>query len=367
MHPSDAVNRDRLLATFFELVLIDSPTGEEEAIGEELKRQLLQLGCEVRQDAVGNVIGRYAGGGGDPILISCHMDTAGEDTGIRPIMRDGMIYSDGTTILGADGKSGIAVVLESLRVLNRHPGRVSPSLELVMTVGSESGLRGARSMDMNQLRSVWGICLDQGGPIGSFTYTAPGSRNVTFRVRGRRANAGSEPERGISAIQVAAEAMSAIPHGRIDEDTTANMGIVHGGEAANLVADESVVQAMAGSRSQEKLDRQIQLMISAFKAAARRRGAAVEVDIEDVCPAFTLKLEDPPCLQITRAARALNLPPMPQVSGTPTDANLFNRAGIAVAPLSTGFMHQHQRDECIAIQDVVDAARLIVTLVTQDS
>ena len=153
MHAAEMVDRGRLVETFLNLVRIDSPSGHEQAIGEELLRRLQVLGCDILQDKAGNVIAEFPGEGNETVLLSCHMDTVGTDTGIKPVVRDGVIYSDGTTILGSDDKSGIAMVLETLRLLKDHPEWHHPPLEVVISVGEETGLRGSRQMDLSQLRA----------------------------------------------------------------------------------------------------------------------------------------------------------------------------------------------------------------------
>ena len=168
----------------------------------------------------------------DTVLLSTHMDTAGTDIGIQPIIEDGVIKTDGTTILGADDKSGIAGCLELLTILQSHPEVEHPTLEFVISVGEESGLLGSRQMDLSRLNSTYGFVLDTAGAIGAITYWTPTSVYITATIRGKKAHAGVEPEKGINAVKVAAEAIAAMPLGRIDEETVANIGTITGGEAA---------------------------------------------------------------------------------------------------------------------------------------
>ncbi len=241
----------------FDLIAIDSPTGHEEQIGAELERRLSGLGCEVRRDEHGNLIARYPGrrAGADTILLSFHMDTAGTDTGIKPVIRDGVVYSEGETILGADNKSGLAGLIELLTLLEANPDWQNPPLEIVVSVGEESGLLGSRAMDKSQLTAAYGFVFDTGDPIGSITYNAPSTTYLAVDIKGRRAHAGVEPEKGISSIQVAADAISKMQLGRIDEETVANVGTISGGQARNVVPDDVHLEAMVRSRSNEKLDR----------------------------------------------------------------------------------------------------------------
>ncbi len=270
MSLSDQVDGDRLLKTFLDLVAIDSPTGHEEAIGKELEGRFRALGCTVRRDDSGNLIATYPGDRDETLLLAFHMDTAGTDTGIKPQIRDGVIYSDGTTILGADDKSGLAQVLELLELLNAHKPS-HPNLEIVVTVGEEQGLLGSRALDMSQLKAKWGLVYDAAGGVGAVTYWAPTTVYITVTVHGKKVHAGVEPEKGINAMKVAAEAIAAMPLGRIDPETVANIGTIESGEARNIVPGEAHMQGMARSHDQAKLDAQIAVMKKAFEDAAAAR------------------------------------------------------------------------------------------------
>jgi peptidase T-like protein len=214
---ADAVDRDRLVATFLELVAIDSPTGHEEKIGRELSARFSELGCQVSQDEVGNLIAVLRGTRADAVLVATHMDTVGSDIGIQPIIADGIIRTDGSTILGADDKSGIAGCLEVLRLLRANPEIAHPTIEFVVTVGEERGLVGSRHMDVRALSASYGFVFDTPRVIGSITYWAPTEVDITVMVHGRKAHAGVEPEKGVNAVRVAAEAISSMPLGRIDD------------------------------------------------------------------------------------------------------------------------------------------------------
>ena len=241
------INPDRLVNTFLDLVRIDSPSGQEAIIGRELQARLTALGLAAGIDEHGNVIARLDGDGVNWLLLSAHMDTVGQDTGIQPIIRDGVISSDGTTILGGDDKSGVAAILETIAVLQEQ--RLShPPLEVVITVGEEVGLLGAKLVDKSILRAKQGIVMDAGGPIGHIVISAPGQDSLQITVHGVAAHAGSEPEKGINAIRVAAEAIAAMPLGRIDFETTCNIGIIEGGTARNIVPDIVKITGEARSR-----------------------------------------------------------------------------------------------------------------------
>jgi tripeptide aminopeptidase len=359
------INQERLVNTFLELVAIDSPTGHEEAISLDLAERLVGLGGEVLRDEHGNLVARWPGADGraDWLMLSAHMDTAGTDVGIKPQIRDGVIYSDGTTILGGDDKSGVAVILEVLSVLQER-NLSHPPLEVVITVSEETGLLGARLLDKSQLLSRRGYVMDSGGPAGIIVVSAPSQDSLQITVRGKKAHAGSEPERGINAIRVASEAIAAMPLGRIDEETTANIGVIEGGTATNIVPDEVRVRGEARSRDDMKLAHQTAAMARAFEAAAERNGARVELKIKRMYNTYAWTEKTPTVAAAIAAAERLGLTPRTKAGGGGTDANIYAEYGIQCAVLSTGQQDVHTPNEHIAISDMVNSARWLLEATT---
>lgn len=357
------INSSRLVDTFLELVTIDSPSGQEAAISAHLARRLAALGGEVVADEHGNLVARWPNDGQADgwLMLSAHMDTAGTDVGIMPQIRDGVIYSDGTTILGGDDKSGVAVILEVLAVL-REQGLAHPPIEVVFSVSEETQLRGARLLDKGQLRSRRGYILDAGGPIGTIVVSAPSQDTLQITVYGKKAHAGSEPEKGINAIRVASEAIAAMPLGRIDAETTANIGVIEGGTATNIVPDEVRIRGEARSRSDVKLAEQTSAMAQAFEEAAERNHARVELKIKRSYSTYALTAETPVVAAAIAAAGRLGLTPVLKASGGGTDANIYAEHDIQCAVLSTGQADVHTPQEHIAIADMVSAARLVLEL-----
>lgn len=359
------INQNRLINTFLELVRIDSPSGHEEAIGRDLTARLETLGLTVTQDATGNLIARQDGVGkassDAPLLLSAHMDTVGTDTGIQPVIEEGVIRSEGTTILGADDKSGVAAILEAIRTL-AEDGLAHPPLEVVITVSEEQGLVGAKALDLAQLRAREGIVLDSGGPIGTVIVSAPYQDKLFATVHGRAAHAGAEPERGINAIRVAAEAIVAMSLGRIDKETTANVGVIRGGVATNIVPDEVELHCEARSRDEAKLVAQVQAMRAALEEATARHKATVDLQQERSYDGFSLSPETPIVKRAATAMEALGLTPLLMPSGGGSDANIFNASGIATVNLSTGMAEVHTVNEHIAIEDMVRSAELLLQI-----
>lgn len=358
------IQPDRLVQTFLDLVRIDSPSNFEAEIGQHLQARLQALGLETEMDAVGNLVGRTPAGqgSGDWLLLSTHMDTVGTDRGIKPMIRDGVITSDGTTILGADDKSGIAAVLEVLTTL-REQDLPHPPLEVVITVGEELGLYGARNLDTSRLRSRHGIVLDSGGPIGHMVISAPSQDNIRLIVHGVSAHAGAEPEKGINAIRVAAEGIAAMPLGRIDAETTCNVGIIEGGTARNIVPDRVTVIGEARSRDNAKLEPLTARIVQAFQAAADRNGARLEAIVARTYTTYRLDESEPIVQTLAGEARRLGHEVKLRGSGGGTDGNIYTAAGVPCIVISTGMAEVHTPHEHIAIADMVACTELLLAAV----
>ena len=360
------INEDRLVQTFLELVRIDSPSEHEEAISNELAARLAALGLEVERDASGNVLGRLDRGkpDGDWLLLNAHMDTVGKDRGITPVIRDGVVYSDGTTILGADDKSGVAIILEVLQVLEEQALPHDP-LEVLFTVEEETNLGREGRINLSRLRARQGLVLDSGGPTGSYIISAPSQDKLVVTVHGRAAHAGAEPEKGINAIRVAAEAIAAMPLGRIDEETTANIGVIEGGTATNIVPERVMMKGMARSRNDAKLERQTATMVRALEEAAGRHGATLDIKIERRYHSYRVAEDAPIRNKVEAAMRRLGLEPLPTASGGGSDANILSHAGIQSVPLTTGMADVHTKQEHIAIADMLACAKLLLEIVRE--
>jgi tripeptide aminopeptidase len=358
------INRNRLISTFLKLVQIDSPSGQEEEIARYLMARLARLGLLVARDKTGNVIGRLAGEGA-PIFLNAHMDTVEPGRGVKPTITAGIVTSDGTTVLGSDDKSGVAVILEVLRVLTEQ-GLPYPPLEITLTVREEIGLEGAKGLDLNAFRAKEGIVLDSGGEIGTIVVSAPSQDKLKAVIYGKTAHAGVEPEKGVNAIVVASEAIVAMPLGRIDEETTANIGRIQGGTATNIVPDRVEIAGEARSRNEEKLEAQMQVMTEALKNAARRHNATVEIDVQRSYSTFKLSEEDGIVRRAVAAAKTLGLTPALVPSGGGSDANIFNAAGIATINVSTGMDKVHTTEERIAVGDLVKSAEFLLAILRSE-
>ncbi len=361
------IQKERLIQTFLDLVRIDSPSGEEAELSAMLKDSLQELGGAVFQDKIGNLVASFAGNSekfADTVMLCAHMDTVGKDRRIQPVRLADRITSDGSTILGADDKSGVAVILEILRVLGDHPEVERPPIEVVFTVQEEVGLVGSRNLDKSRLRSRWGLVLDGGGPIGAITSSGPTSRGYIFVVIGKAAHAAVAPEQGINAIQAAAQGISRCPCGKVDPEVVIGIGVIEGGTATNIVPDRVIVKAMIRSKDPAKLEHFSQKMEAAFKSGCESFGASVEIEKHDAYHAYDLDERSIPWQKSKTAAELLGFSFVSEASLGGTDCNHFNHAGIATCAVSTGMANEHMKNEMILIQDLYDSARHVITAIT---
>ena len=361
------INRERLLATFVELLHINAPSRREGPIARHVAAMLTALGASVRYDnageaiggEVGNLIARLEGGLDAPALLLCaHLDTI-EPTAALALRREhGAFASDGTTILGADDRAGVAAILEVARALTER-GAPHPPLELVFTVAEEVGVMGSMALDAAGLTAVMGFVPDTTGPVGTIITRAPAQKHLAVTIHGKAAHAGVSPEQGISAITVAARAIAGMRQGSIDEETTANIGVIHGGKATNIIADTVRLEGEARSRDPKKLAAQAAHMVACFEETAAEAGARAEITVSDVYPSFNLA-DDAPVVRAARgAAEALGVQPLTAATGGGSDANFLNARGIPTVILSTGYRQPHCPDEQ---QDEEELVRLAAWL-----
>lgn len=365
------INRVRMVNEFIELVRIDSLTRQERHMADTLKGKLEAMGLEVFEDDAGIRIGGNAGnlictvkGSRDvpAILLMAHMDTVVPGIGKKPVIEGNMIRTDGTTILGGDDVAGIECILEALRVLKEN--RIEHGdIQVVFSIAEEGGLLGAKNLDYSKIYAKYGFVLDDGGRIGNVAVTAPSQDKIHVTVRGKAAHAGVEPEKGISAVQIASEAISNMKLGRIDEETTANIGIITGGQATNIICDRVEIEAESRSRNQQKLKEQTTHMKECFEAAAAKFGGSIEFAAELMYPAFNIKEEDGIVSILKKAAAEAGIELKLEATGGGSDTNIINGKGIQAVDISVGMDKVHSVEEQICIDDIVKAADFLVAII----
>lgn len=374
------INQERLKNFLIELIKIDSLSRREYNVAMRLKRELEELGASVVIDDagekvggnVGNVIAHFPGNApqSQPLLLSAHMDTVVPGEGIVPILEGDILRTNGKTVLGGDDKSGVAIICEVLRVIkdNQLP---CGAIDVVFTICEEAGLIGAKCLDIANLRARMGLVLDSDS-VGFLFTKAPAANRMEFRVHGLEAHAGVCPEKGINAIKVAAEGIAQMQLGRIDHETTANIGVVEGGMAVNIVPNQVILKGEARSHSPEKLARQTEHMQRCLEAAAA--GHALEFDgkhhqarVEAKIERDYDRMEVPESAAIVQlvhaAARNLNLELKTSATGGGCDANILNQKGLVVANLGTGMREIHTVNEWLDLKDLYLSAQMVLEIV----
>ena len=320
----------------------------------------------------GNLIARLPGkvASAPPLLLCAHMDTVVPGEGVKPIVEGDIVRTDGTTVLGGDDKSGCAIICEVLHLLKEHNVAHGP-IDVVFTICEEVGLLGARHLDLSLIEAREGLVYDSDSP-GYLIVRAPGADVLRFTVRGLEAHAGMFPERGISAIQVAAQAIAAMRLGRIDEETTANLGTIQGGRALNIVPNEVIVRGEARSRDSKKLAAQVDHMVQCFKDAVARASVIVEgkhlaatldYSAKPQYGAMNVPDDAPIVRKVMEAARRAGRVVKPAAMGGGCDANILNQRGLTVANLGTGMRDIHTVREWLDVKDMTATAEVTLELI----
>jgi len=380
--PAERLNFKRMKDHFLEIVQIDSLSMKERAVALFLQKDLEAIGASVEFDQagekvngeIGNLISRVKGTapGRPPLLLSAHMDTVVPGEGIRPICEGDVIRSDGTTILGGDDKSGISIIIEVLRTLKEKKA-AHGDLEIVFTICEEFGLVGAKHLDMSQFTAKFGLVLDCDHAEFLFT-KAPASDRMEFTVHGLEAHAGVCPEQGISAIQIAAEAISRMTLGRIDPETTANIGIIQGGAAVNIVPKTVFIRGESRSHNKQKLTDQTNHMRACFQEAAKKfeielkskkmRGRVEEKVWRDY-NLFNVPQDSPIVQAVLQAAHRCGYQLQTNATGGGCDANILNEKGITVPNLGTGMHQIHTVNEWLSFKEMSQTADVVLEVVKQ--
>ncbi|MDD4048264.1 MAG: M20/M25/M40 family metallo-hydrolase [Clostridia bacterium] len=367
------INQERMVKEFMEMVRIDSLSKKEGEFAEYLKEKLNDMDLEVIVDEkagrkagsnTGNIIGKLKGNkeGVPTVLFSAHMDTVSPGEGIQPQVQEGVIYSDGSTILGSDDKAGIVAILEALRNIKEEKVEHG-DIEVLFTVGEEIGLLGARYLDCNLLKSRMAFVLDSDGDPGTIISKAPAHNKISAVIHGKATHAGMNPENGVSAIQVAAKAIDSMDLLRIDEETTANIGMIKGGNATNIVCDKVEIEGEARSLSEGKLQKQTSHMVECLQNVCNEMGAQLEINIAREYPGFTIN-EDEEIIKIAqKAARATNLEVKVISSGGGSDTNYLSSNGFKAVNLGVGMSKVHTKEEFIKVESLVKTANYVSAIV----
>ena len=370
------INKERLIEEFIELVKIDSLTGKEKNIAKLLFEKLEELGFEVTIDDAGKLAGGETGNviatlkgnrPGKKLLFSAHMDTVEPGIGINPIVDETnqIIKSDGTTILGSDDKAGISAILEAMRTL-KEQNISHPDIQIVFSIWEEQGLLGARYLDYTKIDTDYIYILDIDGPPGRIITKASAQDKIAVKITGKSAHAGLNPERGISALMVASHAIENMKLLRIDDETTANLGLINGGTGTNSVMSELTIHGEARSLNENKLNNQTSHMIECFKKASKKYGAEVEIKVDRIYDAVNIDENDKVVVLAKKAFRNLGIEAYTDSTGGASDANIYASKGYKVVNLAIGMTNAHSVNEFIKIEDLCNSSKVILEIIKEN-
>ncbi|MCY4575294.1 MAG: M20/M25/M40 family metallo-hydrolase [Chloroflexi bacterium] len=349
------IDRDRLVRTFTDLVRIDSPSGEEVAIADALTARLTNLGFTVSRDAYGNVIASEPGD--SPLLLSAHMDTVEPGRGVNPLIDGDVIHTDGSTVLGGDCKAGLSVILEALESL-QSDGAARRPLEIALPPEEGIGLVGAKNLDFSMLRAKQAIVFDGEGPAYHVTTGSPTYIAFDIDITGRAAHAGVEPEKGISAIQIAAEMIVQMRLGRLDENTTFNVGNIEGGSVRNAVPEHASLKGETRSHDPEALERVRSYLLNIVQdTRGRWTEATIECELYEQFVGYRLDEGTGLLTRVKETLGVLGMAPELAISGGGTDGNVFVLNGIEAVVVGAAMHDAHTVRESVRISELEQGAQ----------
>jgi tripeptide aminopeptidase len=362
-----------VLGLFTELAAIPSPSGAERDVADRVRAYLEDLGLEVSEDDAGARIDANAGNllcrleptsqnGGIPIFLCAHLDTVQPTGSLEPVVDDGVVRNAGGTILGADDKAAVAAMLEAARLILSE-NRPHAGIELLFTPKEEVGLQGAKAFDVDRLHGQVGFVYDHAAPIGEVMLGAPHARQVEVAMRGRAAHAGIAPEEGRSAIVAAARAITDFRLGRLDEETTANVGLIEGGVARNIVPDRCAFSIDVRSHDDAKLAELVKEMLETITFAAALEQCEAETTVEDSYAGYRFARGDLPVRLACEALQREGIEPRLGLGGGGADANVFNERGRPCVNIANGMASIHTADEHIAVADLERMVDVTLALV----
>jgi tripeptide aminopeptidase len=363
------IDSERMLERFVRLCEIPSPTGRERTVADAVASELRELGVEVSEDdaagraqaGAGNLLARLPGRGDDWVMLCAHLDTVPEGGKIEVVLDDGVYRSRGETILGADDKAAVAVLVE---LAARHAEDPPPvGLELLFTVAEEDGLRGAKAFDLGSLRSRYGFVIDHASPIGEILVAAPTYKRLAAEFVGREAHSGIRPEEGRSAIVAAAAAIAEMELGRLDPETTANVGLIDGGTATNIVPGHCRIEGEARSIDGSRAATVIGAMVDACTWAANERECDLDFEVTEIFRGYRPRPASPAIAVAKRALAACGHEPRQLATGGGSDANALRAAGFDAVLLANGTEANHTPKESVARQRIVQMLEVCEAIV----
>jgi len=368
------INEDRLIARFLNMIKIDSPSRMEEEFCKYLQKEFSALGYHSVIDQAGikfnslggNLLVHVKGNNQNipPMLFSAHMDTVVSNKNLKTIIEKGTIRTDGKTILGGDDKAGIAILLEAITIIKERK-LAHGDLELVFTIGEEIGLYGSRYLDYSLLKSKFGYVLDSGGDVGTVINNAPGQEDFKIQIIGKEAHSGVNPEDGINAIQMAGDFLTWFPYGKIDEETTGNIGTISGGEAVNIVPGKVDLVGEFRSRNEQKLSNWVKQIKPRLIEIKNKFGGEFRLETEKVYSPYHCREEELVIRLVLRALNRQGIEGQLKARGGGSDANNYNSNGINTVNLGIGLTKGHTNEEEITTANLVKGTQLVIDLIQE--
>lgn len=360
------INEKRLIQTFIKLVKINSISYHEEKIIQYLLAEFKNLGLKVKfqkVDNTGNIVAVLKGTlEQQAVFFNAHMDTVEPGKNIKPVITDTVIKSDGTTILGSDDKSAIAVFLEGLRIIKEKKVK-HPDLYFVITYAEEQGLIGVKNFDFSLLKAKQGYSWDADGRIGTAVLSAPTHYQYVITVHGKAAHAGIAPEKGINAIKLSGALMNKIKTGKIDNETTANIGKIQGGRATNIVPDHVVFEGEVRSRNNVKLKRYLSDLKKTILQFKKQNKVRIDLKLSLAYKAYNFSSNHPLIRRFQSACEVLKIKPVFSQSNGGSDSNIFNQNHFSCLNLGIGMSNVHSTKEYIRKKDLINGVRLFLSLI----
>lgn len=360
------INRERLVKTFTELAEISSPSWEEKDVMKYIIKRFNRLGGECSTHRCGdsfNLLIKLNGSAKrSPILLSGHMDTVIPCDNVKTVVTDTKISSDGTTVLGGDDKAAIAIFIEAFEYIKENKLPHGP-VEILLTCAEEQGLKGIKGFDLSLLKAKYGFVFDSSGAIGRIVVKAPYHSNMTIKIKGKASHAGMAPEKGISAIRVLSEIITELPNGRIDEETTLNVGIISGGRATNIVAEEAQCELEVRSINNKKMINVEKQVRDTVKTVCARYKAKASIDRALEYAGFSISPEDQISLLTAEAMKKTGLKPQFVAMGGGSDTNIINSSKVKAINLACGMQNIHSTEEFILIKDLVAGTKLALSII----
>lgn len=366
------INKKRVLTEFLELVQIKCSTRQEREVGDLLTARLKELGCSVTEDNAGEILGGNCGNivanlkgnipGAPTVMLAAHLDCVEPCANVKPQIKEGIITSDGTTILGADDKAGVTAILETLRVI-KEQNLAHGDIQIVFAVAEEGGVNGSKNLDQSLLKADFGYALDSSGRPGKIIVNAPGQNKIHIKIHGKTAHAGLAPEEGINAIVAAGKILANVPQGRIDDETTCNVGVIKGGRATNIVPDLVEISCESRSRNQAKLDKLTAEICKAFEDGAKENNVKVDIVVAKAYGPYVLDKNSQVVTTAADAAKKLGLDIQITGTGGGSDANNYNNYGVPCTVLGVGMQKAHTTEEFIIEEDLYTTAAWVLQII----